>query len=279
MHNYQKAIAHARQYNLTPSKMTDRWFYFLESMQDAVLECSIKVSQHEIYPWRYHLWFDTHIQKMIPICLNFIGKYGFTQGKVNFTKFDSVFGVALDAFEIARLVFGVDFRKEISETRFKIWFVVTEYNEALLDMLSTSCGLGTDFTKFLIHQQILIGFDFYSSGQSQIKVYPVLFQKDIREQRTLELLQSVFSPNILNLMMLCDRFHVGIKEGSSDRILHFHPKDWKHFVNILSQTYDIGFFRQAIHRIESSNLQEVFLSLSQCEMNEGAIENINFYYM
>ncbi len=278
MENYQKALFHSRQFDLCHSKLTDKWFFFLESVQNAVLECSFKINKDNLYPWRFHLWFNKNIQDSIPMCLHFIKQYGCNQRQFDFTKFDTIYGRA-GQFDIKQLVLGVDFRKQIIDSRIKIWFVITGYEESFLDALIGTCDVGDDIRGYTHTPHLLIGFDFCFSGESRIKLYPVFFQRDFLDLHFSNKIKKLFSPYPIELMQLCDRFHIGIKEGSKDRILHFHPFDWKHFVDVLNKNSDLPLLENALQKLRKRDLREVFLSLSQFEIEQRSIESINFYYM
>ncbi|OQY06186.1 MAG: hypothetical protein B6I22_05990 [Desulfobacteraceae bacterium 4572_123] len=279
MQNYQKALFHSRQFDLNHSKLTDKWFYFLESVQNALLECSFKISKDNLYPWRFHLWFHEDIQNAIPLCLQFIKQYGSAQRQFDFTKFNTIYGRAFDQFDIGQLVLGVDFRKQIIDSRLKIWFVITSYEDSFLDTLINTCDVSDDIREYLHNPHLLIGFDFCFSGVSRIKLYPVFFQRDFLDLNFSNKIKKLFSPYTIELMQLCDRFHIGIKEGSKDRILHFHPFDWKHFVDVLNKNSDLNLLEHTLQKLQKRDLREVFLSLSQFEIEQRSIKNINFYYM
>jgi len=279
MENYQKALFHSRQFDLRHSKLTDKWFSFLGSVQNAVLECSFKIDKDNLYPWRFHLWFHKDIQNTIPLCLHFIKQYDCAERPFNFTKFDTIYRRAFDQFDIGQLVLGVDFRKQIIDSRLKIWFVITGYDDSFLDTLISTCDVSEDIRGYMHNPKLLIGFDFCFSGESRIKLYPVFFQRDFLESGFSHKLEKLFSPFSIELMQLCDRFHIGIKEGSKDRILHFHPFDWNHFVAVLNKNSDLPLLEHALQKLRKKDLREVFLSLSQFEIEQKSIENINFYYM
>jgi len=279
MQNYHKARFHSQQFNLCHSKLTDKWFYFLESVQNAVLECSFKINKDNLYPWRFHLWFHKDIRDTVSLCLQFIKQYGCAERQFDFTKFDTIYSRAFDQFDIGQLVLGVDFRKRIIDSRLKIWFVITRYEDSFLDTLINACGVSDDIRGYMHHPQLLIGFDFCFSGESRIKLYPIFFQRDFMDLNFCNKMKKLFSSFPMELMKLCDRFHIGIKEGSKDRILHFHPVDWKHFVHVLNKNGDLHLLEHAIQKLQKRNLREVFLSLSQFEIEQRCIKNINFYYM
>jgi len=286
MKNIEKYIFHSTVFKILKTHYLHLFFKNIEQMGDYTLECSFKIENKAVYPCRFNVWFNHDYINRLKAALTLAKQFEHVNDHIHlsFDQFKGVVDANFDFSKVRRLVLGIDFRSNLKDSRFKIWLVMDPNDSSLAKILACG-GFSQSYQHFFLNQSVflnrslLLGFDFTFNGENQLKLYPVLFQRDLRNQVFLKELKKIFTSSVINLMLLCDRFHIGIKENLKDFIIHFHPKNPRQFIKTVNTINRNDVFNRVINQVNDADLNEIFISLSNAEILNRKIESINFYYM
>ena len=240
------------------------------------VECSCKVEGGRLYPARFNVWFKQKAcQQAIKAVLNFFHNVEAYHGiELNYELWRQFYTEDFDFSRVQRFIAGVDLRDTLAESRLKMWFIIDDYEQKREAAIRLH-GDSEELRLLMIHDELLVGFDFYLDGQQTIKIYPDVGRDELTNTDIKQRFARVLSQPALELMKLCHRAHVSFGSEKQDRIIHYHPIESMSFVNTivrndLAQEVDL-FYR-------SRPVLDQVVSLREREIIEGVIESVNLYY-
>ena len=280
MKNSEKIFLHTQLFHIQKTEFFHAFLRHLAKEKNFCIECSFKIESQAIHPCRFNVWFNGDYWANIARSMHFIQGFEriYQDVTIDHSSFDHVLGGGLSSSDIKRVVLGVDFRDRRCASRVKLWLVLANYHQ-YLDKIFNYMECGDKYAPFFVNPHLLLGFDFSFDGGNPIKIYPVLYRHDLDHHSLHPHFQRFFDESTIELMRLCDRFHVGIKQVHSDLVLHFHPVDWTHFIKKLNSLSCNPLMNHSVAHLFDKDIGDVFISLSQREVRDRCLENMNFYYM
>ncbi len=245
------------------------------------LEFSCKIERERIYPARINLSYgeDRNFADSFKQILSFFhqvaGRVGVT---INYKLLQEFLGNNFDWSKVEGLQTGVDLRQEVTNSRLKLIIRIKDYPEKL----ETAAALNRDcdtqgFRALLLYSVLVIGFDFYLDGRSEIELYPEIKKEDFQRVDVQQRLLQVLSPAALQPLEACNVTMVGFSKANPDnKIVYYRLEDKNNFLNYFSPN-DLA---QKVHAFYQQQpvLDSMWIGLPEQELRGGIIQNINLYY-
>jgi len=303
MNQIEKYMFHKRTFNIKDTIYLKEFETLLNASQDYRLECSCKIEGKKIYPVRFNIWYNKGNINNINLIFNFFKKVSKCPGiTINYNLIKKVFNKNFNLEKTEQVVIGIDYRREINESRLKMWFIIRNYPEKMKEVLSIH-GYDKKILDLIINDELLFGFDFYFDGRTNIKIYPHFNGKCLKDVLTLKKqenfikykivkfslvnkvknsvfklykqLKSIFSNKIFDLIGECDELYVSFRGKGYKKVLHFHPRRRELFVKQLNNKR-LGEISSVIKNKNFGNKGVV--SLYEDEINNNLIKKVNIYY-
>lgn len=249
----------------------------VQKADDCTIECSCKIEGEKLYPARFNLWFHNNRRvEQISAVLDFFRTVETQAGvQLDYELFQEFYDDRFDWSKVKKLITGVDLREELSASRLKIWFIIEGYPEKLETAIRLH-GESEDLRSLIVHDELLLGFDFYLDGRSGIKVYPDIKQDEFQQADVQQRLKRALSLPALQLLEACWWLHVSFAKEGQDKILHYHPFNPNSFIE---QYLGNEMARQIHNHYRKKRVLDMVISLRERELLEGSIQNLNLYYM
>lgn len=250
--------------------------YLHEEKIPFSLECSCKLDSNQIFSERFNMWYKDG--KYFPVAVKGIVSFFRELSrkgdfKMDLPRFRNIIG-DIDYDKTAQIILGVDFRKDFSDSRAKLWFILKDNPRKIADLLTQyDYEIRDQVKSSIISDTLLYGFDFYPSGRIDTKIYPIYYEKDIPSLRERGLLPN--SERLSDMLNRSNSFHISFKNTVSDKIYHMRPKDPDRFIQGLNNK-DISTLYSMISGFSGRNT--VIVSISEKEIISGRITSANIYY-
>ena len=271
---------HINNFNIQESKCLKIFYDYIKLVDNVHIELSCKVKASELFPCRFNIWYNNNYTTNLNSCIQLIKKYDQLDYDINIdpSRFFQIINSRFEMNRVGRLILGVDFRENLPDSRIKLWLALKNYPGFIIDILKQG-KFDPYMIKLVQHNMFLFGFDFCFNGNCYLKVYPVLFKQDFANPLIKAVLNRWCSKRSVELMQLCDRFHIGMNEKSKRMVIHFHPFDWLQFIarlNEISHNFVLNQIKDKCKNRAATG--SVFISLLEQEIADNNLVNFNFYY-
>jgi len=269
--NKQKYLIHKKIFNIKTDRHLKIFDDLLNNLKDYLLECSCKIKYNKVYYKRFNIWCTNknYIETTKKI-FNFMERISqINNVKINYTLIRKVLDKHFNINKIKGLVFGIDFRTDLKDSRIKLWFTMENYPEGLKKILSFY-EPNKELNLLCAGRELLFGFDFSFSGKTKIRIYPRLTKKDL--ERTV--FRNMFENKLLKLIDQCYEIRVSLNMDDSKKIIHFSPSNIDSFIKQI----DNDSLKKIKFKLKNNSIDIKIISLYEDEILNENIININIYY-
>ncbi|MGK7925821.1 MAG: LynF/TruF/PatF family peptide O-prenyltransferase [Spirulina sp.] len=247
---------------------------FVRQAANWELECSCKIQGDYLYPARFNLSRFRPQFRDYQLAWNFFRQVESRVGvKLNEQLLSQFVGSDFDFSKIQQILLGVDLRQEIDRSRLKFWFVFSDYPQKLATAI-TLCEPHETIQKLLVEGIVIVGFDLFLNGRSEIEVYPRISAEQFQQIDIQRQLTTVLSRPALKLLENCGALGVGFSRANREKVLYYRTRDANNFIANLSN--DIANRVHAYYRQQP--VHGTIIGLQESEILSGSIQNINLYY-
>lgn len=238
------------------------------------LECSHKIKSDLTYSQRLNLWFF----RAEPDIFNHISGFFEALGKtydLNFSLLEKLIK-NIDFKKINQFIVGVDLREEPVDSRVKLWLIVEDYPDKVAECVEVN-GSDQSVRDLVKHSSniFLFGFDYsLLDYKSRIKIYPLYFEDQIRENNVKELFSRLFCPETRRLIDQCKRVHVSFQGRDFQKIIHFTPRLPDAFIQQLNHPT----VNEISAKYRSRGYPPSIISLADKQLAAARLEDINLYF-
>ncbi len=244
------------------------------------LEVSQKITTSSICPCRFNLWYHTDIFQHLHRILAVLKKTAQISGnQINDEPFYDLFQkLSLGSIEPSRIkevLYGVDLRENIEDSRVKIWLNISDHVEDPRETFGLSDS-DQDMIRLLngnLRNNLLIGMDFRLNGKTKLKRYLWYPAEDLKETSVQEQMDGLFSKNAMSLAERSSRIHITSQDDLS-KVFHFQPYNSEDFISHIAheKTYE------TYQRCTDIGFRLNVISLSENEIKSNNISTINLYF-
>ncbi|NEO31391.1 MAG: LynF/TruF/PatF family peptide O-prenyltransferase [Symploca sp. SIO3C6] len=259
--------------NLYPLELFEN---FVQARQDCLIDCACKIDQDKLHAARFSLAFvnQQDAKEQIRAALNFFGKVERRiEVKLNYQLLQEFLGIGFDFTKVIKILVGVDARREITDSRLKLFIWIDDYPEKLETAIALA-GDSQDLRLLLVNNQLLVGFDFWLDGRNAIELYPTISAEEWQRVDVRQRLTTVFSPPALRLLDDCYKLQIGFSQANESKILYFHALEPSNFVDNLGN--DLASRIDAYYRHQP--VKALVVSIPESELLAGSIQKLNMYY-
>ena len=266
---------HKRVFQVESLYPLDIFERFVKQAKGWGLECSCKIEKDKLYPIRFNLFHNNPSVKQFDAVINFFRQVeARDEVKLDYRLMQLFLGNDFDFNKIVQILVGVDLRRELFASRLKLWFVIQDYPEKL-EIAIALCGLTEELRALIVCcSLVVVGFDFYLDGRTNIELYPRILKKELQEVDVWKQLAKVVSPPTLQLLDSCWAFMLGFSKANPETILYCPTPDPDSFIanlrNDLADRVHAHYKKQAV--------RGTIVAFRERELLAGAIENLNLYY-
>jgi len=249
---------------------------FEQDIDKALIECSCKVSGQKVDAKRFNLWFPKpHSKRQLKKMMVLFDTMARDNNiLLNRDLFNQFYNNQFDWSKVEQFILGVDMREDLASSRIKIWFIIEDYPEKIETAIHLY-GENKDLRSLILHDELLIGFDFYFNGRNVIKVYPDIKRFEYEQEVNQQNIAKVLHPSALRLIEKSEWVHINFSKDYSSKVLHFHVHDPVPFLEMIPGERAramCSYYRQR-------ELYNVVVSFYEHELIEKNILNWNLYYM
>lgn len=248
----------------------------VESADNFDIEFSVKFKNDKTYPFRINLWFHDNYVKNINSAFALFKEISEKRFNVNYSELKKYFDRSFDLKRLKQFVIGIDTRDETINSRLKLWFTIKNYPEKQLQVVESAKKDFPDIDDFVIHDELLFGFDFGYGGTTRMKVYPDFREPELNDPVLRKILREKFSEKVNSFIDKSHWLHISA-DDSGRRILHFHPKSWEYFIDF------VGNKSLKAHHIQLISspvlMKDSVISMYEDEIDSGKIIEFNYYVL
>ncbi|NET33069.1 MAG: LynF/TruF/PatF family peptide O-prenyltransferase [Cyanothece sp. SIO1E1] len=254
----------------------------VEQRKYAALECSCKITDDTLHPARFNLHFPCNhdLAEQIKTTFSIFEKVESKADiKLDFNLFNRLYPQNVTLNQIRQVITGIDLRQRLEDSRLKIWFIVADELEGLQKIVRLY-GENDHLIDLLSEQGLLlIGFDFFLSGYSKVKIYPEVKKDFLSQPAAREKLARILSPQAIELLEIYEGLHLTFAgEKYGEKILHYHldkPDDIYRLKPLLTNYETV----ERVHNhYRSKRIAGTTVSLLERELIANQIKNLNLYY-
>jgi LynF/TruF/PatF family peptide O-prenyltransferase len=247
---------------------------FVSQAEGWMLECSCKIERDKLSPIRFNVFRKQPTAEHYRAVREFFRQVAVRVGvRINCTLLDQFVRDNLDFSKIGEVGIGIDLRKELRESRLKLFFTFSDYPEKVGAAIAL-CQPPKEFWELRIDNNLVVGFDFFLDGRSAIEVYTTVSKDNLRRGEVRERLAKVLSPVALQLLDSCSLLIVGFSKNKPENILYYQPRDPDSFISQLRN--DLA--RRCHAYYQGQPVIRTLVGLREKELLAGFIENVNLYY-
>ncbi|WP_414581619.1 LynF/TruF/PatF family peptide O-prenyltransferase [Scytonema sp. PCC 10023] len=203
---------------------------FGQQVHDWGLECSCKIDKDKLYPARFNLFRNQPNSEHYQTVLNFFRSVeARADVKFNYQRLQHFLGNDFDFSRVGQILVGVDLRREFEASRLKFWFLIQNYPQKLATAIAL-CQPPQELQTLLIDDSVVVGFDFYFNGRSEIEVYPSIRGEKFKQVDVQIKLAKVFSPKALQLLDGCWSLVIGFSQANPEKVLYYRTRDPNNFI-------------------------------------------------
>jgi LynF/TruF/PatF family peptide O-prenyltransferase len=222
---------HKKECGLEDNEFLQLFEELLSQPSCSVLECSAEISPDEIYGTRLRLGYqEKEIRQGLEAIYGFLSDIERHEGvRLNREILDRIVDKELKLSKIVQVGIGLDYRKEICDSKVKYYCMLGEYPEKVNQVLSLHPPVDA-IDGHLNCDEFMFGINMDFSGSTSVEIYPLLRREDLLERARLEKL-NLRNP-ILAFIEECSGLHISFHPGG-ERVLHFHPRNPTRFVHLI----------------------------------------------
>ncbi|WP_293123803.1 LynF/TruF/PatF family peptide O-prenyltransferase [Microcoleus sp. bin38.metabat.b11b12b14.051] len=273
--------AHKNAFEIESLYPLDIFEQLVAKTGECGLEFSCKIERERLYPARFNLSFGQDrkfadsFQQILSFFHQVAGRVGVT---INYDLLQEFLGHNFDWSKVEGLQTGVDLRPEIPNSRLKLIFRIKDYPERLETAIALNRDCDTEeFRALLIYSVLVIGFDFFLDGRSEIELYPEIQRADFQRIDVQQRLLQVLSLPALQPLEASNVMMVGFSKANPDnKIVYYSLEDKNNFLNYFSAN-DLTRKVHAFYQ-QQPVLKSMWIGLAERELSAGIIQNINLYY-
>nr|QGA72590.1 MusF1 [Desmonostoc sp. PCC 7906] len=268
--------------DLYPVKLFED-FVQVEGRQGGMFRCGCNVTKDELSPARFALFFPTqddlqllhNPQQQLEAAFDFFRKVeGRAEVKVNYHLIEKFFGKNPDFRGIYFIAVGVDAQTEIAESRLKLFIHLSNAPDKIESAIAL-CGDSPTLRAFLVNNDLLVGFDFYLDGRSEIEIYPTIYQEELERADIQSRILPLLPPRALPLLKQCEVLQVGFSPANKSNILYFDfVSDPNTFIDNLGN--EMAKKVHAYYRHQP--VKHVLVGISEKDLYASSIEKVKLYY-
>ncbi|MGH1393111.1 MAG: LynF/TruF/PatF family peptide O-prenyltransferase [Trichormus sp.] len=242
---------------------------------DAMIDCACKIDHDTLHAARFTLtWKKPCAKSQINAALDFFNAVAArVEVKLNYQLLHQFLGNDFDFSKVTKILVGVDARREIKDSRLKLFIWIENYLEKIETAISLS-GDSPELRSMLINNNLLIGFDFSLNVGNGIELYPTIPAEEFNRADVQMRLAKILPPKALELLKGCYTLQIGFSQANESKILYFHPTDHNYFVdnlgNHLANRVHAYYRHQAV--------QALVVCIPESELLKSSIQKLNMYY-
>jgi LynF/TruF/PatF family peptide O-prenyltransferase len=253
----------------------------LESPSSA-FECGPKITPSKIHAGRFRLGYEQrNNREAFEAILLFLHKIGRCENVcLNREIFTTLIDQDIDFSRVMKMGIGIDSRKEGSDSKVKFYLMVRGYPEKVDQALSLHQPVN-DIHQYPLGDVFGFGINLYFDGRTDIEIYPLLSPKELQDPELIDKLK--LREAVTDFAGEYHSLHISF-DGRGGRILHFHPRHPRRFVQLVSNRQlsilysNVPILNYVFHKSGELAPLAVSLSLLEKEIRTGNIENINLQY-
>ena len=272
--------AHKSAFDIEYLYPLDIFEQLVAQTEECGLEVSCKIEGDKLYPARFNLTFGRKrlpdfFKQVLDFFYQVEGRVGVT---LNYELLQEFLGDNFDWSKVEALQTGVDLRQEMASSRLKLVFRIKDYPEKLEKAASLNSDCDTPgFRALFSYSSLVIGFDFYLDGRSEIELYPEIYKEDFQQIEVQQKLLQVLPPSALQPLEACKTIGVGFsKANPGNKLVYYYLEDKNNFLNYFLAN-DLARKVHAFYQQQPVS-NRIWVGVSERELSGGIIQNINLYY-
>lgn len=249
---------------------------FVQAQTESAMDCACKIDKDKLYPARFSLVFynKQYAEHQVNAAIDFFQQVEGRVGvKLNYQLLQQFLGTGFDFTKVIRNLVGVDARKELADSRVKLFIWIDNYPEKMERAIAL-CDSNKDLPMLLVNNQLLVGFDFFLDGRSAIELYPTLSSEELRRVDVQQRLAKVLSPPALRLLDQSRALQIGFSEANEGKILYYHVLNPNNFIDNLGN--EMASRVHAYYRHQP--VRGLVVCIPESELIAGSIQKLNMYY-
>ncbi|NER39083.1 MAG: LynF/TruF/PatF family peptide O-prenyltransferase [Oscillatoria sp. SIO1A7] len=267
---------HKRAFNVENLYVLDKFEFFLQKIEEpSLLESGFKIDLDRLHAGRFCLGylpqnkerqfteasnFLRYIESRVEVKLNYSIIYRFLEG--------------FDANKAIKLLVGVDARYELADSKIKLYILLEKYPEKFEQAISL-CGDSSDVRSLICEtKNLLVGFDFYLDGRTDIEIYPMLVEEDWLRAEVREKLEKMLPYQALKLLKACHALQIGFSKANDSKVIYFHPIDNKGF----AESLDNEMAKKVNAYYRNQPVIDLLVAIPELELRKRSIQRLNLYY-
>lgn len=270
---FEKYLYHKKRFDLEETTQLKLFEEFLQSAPEYLIECSCKVKKEEMFPYRFNVFFDKNLIKSTNCIFDFLKNISENGAILNYDILKKIFSSKINIKKLEVVSLGIDFRKELKDSRVKCFFETNSRYYELFNLAMNLHGVSEKVSEVMFKNRLIIGVDLFFDGKTQIKLYAPFKKFELKNEVIFNNLNKIFPNQVFELLSKNKTLYISFKGPPFNRILSFYPKD----LNKTTKQLDNKILTSLANSIDYS-LDDCIVSLEEEEINIGKIENFNFYY-
>lgn len=258
---------------LYPLELFER---FMQSQTDCSIDCACKIDGDELYPARFSLalYNNQYAEKQIRETIDFFHQVeGRTEVKLNYQQLQHFLGADFDFSKVIRNLVGVDARRELADSRVKLYIWMNDYPEKMATAMAW-CDDKKDLSTLIVNQEFLVGFDFYFDGRTAIELYISLSSEEFQQTQVWERLAKVVCAPALRLVNDCQAIQIGVSRANDSKIMYYHTLNPNSFIDNLGN--EMASRVHAYYRHQP--VRSLVVCIPEQELTARSIQRLNMYY-
>jgi LynF/TruF/PatF family peptide O-prenyltransferase len=180
----------------------------------------------------------------------------------------------LDPSKVDMVIFAIDVRPELKNSRIKLYFTIRDYPEKVATAIAL-CGEQRDWANLIINGMLLVGFDFFFDNRAAVEVYPTFYSADLQREDVQAYLTSTLPKKALPLLKESRVLQIGISDRNDSDVLYF--------ANFQSPNSAVDYLdNQMVKQVHSHYRNRVFhdlyLGIPEAEFSGHSIQRVKMYY-
>ena len=253
----------------------------LESPSSA-FECAPKITPSGIHAGRFRLGYEqrNNREALEAILLFFQKVARCDHVRLNREILNILVDENLDFSRVMKMGIGIDSRKEGSDSKVKLYIMITGYSEKVDQALLLHQHV-KDIRNYPIGDVFGFGINLYFDGRTDIEIYPLLTPKEIQDHELIDKLK--LRETLTDFAGEYHSLHISF-DGRGGRILHFHPRSPSRFVQLLNNRRlsilysNVKILNYLFRNIDEVEPLRISFSLIEDEIRSRKIKNINLQY-
>ncbi|MBW4616811.1 MAG: LynF/TruF/PatF family peptide O-prenyltransferase [Desmonostoc vinosum HA7617-LM4] len=268
--------------DLYPLKLFED-FVQVQGKQGGLFRCACNVDRDSLSPARFALMFPLqeelqllyNPQQHLQVAFNFFRQVeSRAEVKLGYHLIQKFFSTHSDFRGIFGIGVGVDAQTNIGDSRLKL-FIWLKNSPEKVETAIALCGEQTKMRAFLVNDILLVGFDLFLDGRSEIELYPTITRDELQRVDIRSRIISLLPPCALPLLDQCEMLQVGISAANESNILYFSDVlDPNSFIDNLGN--EMAKKVHAYYRHQP--VRHLLVGVPEKDFYAPAIEKVKLYY-